>query len=86
MSTVILLSLAGKNQFYLCMKYIVLTFFSGRKIYLILITDEMVDIRGGRMLMGTSAADGKDGEFPPRDVKVQSFKIDQYPVTNSDFR
>ncbi|XP_003971079.3 inactive C-alpha-formylglycine-generating enzyme 2 [Takifugu rubripes] len=53
---------------------------------LLSLADEMVDIRGGRMLMGTNAADGKDGEFPPRDVKVQSFKIDQYPVTNADFR
>lgn len=36
--------------------------------------------------MGTSAADGKDGEFPPREVKLQSFKIDKYPVTNAEFR
>lgn len=36
--------------------------------------------------MGTSAANGKDGEFPPREVKVQPFQIDKYPVTNTEFR
>lgn len=46
----------------------------------------MVDIPGGRTLMGTSAADGKDGEFPPREAQVQPFKIDKYPVTNAEFR
>uniref|UniRef100_H3DFB5 Inactive C-alpha-formylglycine-generating enzyme 2 n=1 Tax=Tetraodon nigroviridis TaxID=99883 RepID=H3DFB5_TETNG len=55
-------------------------------VSLLAVADEMVDIPGGRMLMGTSAADGKDGEFPPREAKVQSFKIDKYPVTNAEFR
>lgn len=36
--------------------------------------------------MGTSAADGKDGESPTKEVELQPFKIDKYPVTNSDFR
>lgn len=62
-----------------------LTSFENDWMYLIL-TAEMVDIPGGRMLMGTGAADGKDGEFPPREVKVESFKIDIYPVTNNEFR
>lgn len=48
--------------------------------------DEIVDIPGGRTIMGTSAADGKDGEFPPREATVQSFTIDKYPVTNAEFR
>ncbi|XP_037544215.1 inactive C-alpha-formylglycine-generating enzyme 2 [Nematolebias whitei] len=47
---------------------------------------EMVTLPGGRMLMGTSAADGRDGESPIREVEVQPFKIDKYPVTNADFR
>lgn len=63
-----------------------LTFCQNNKIYFILTADEIVDIPGGKTLMGTSAADGKDGEFPPREVKVQSFKIDKYPVTNTEFR
>lgn len=36
--------------------------------------------------MGTSAADGRDGESPTKEVKLQPFKIDKYPVTNADFR
>lgn len=46
----------------------------------------MVDIPGGKMLMGTIAADGKDGEYPTKEVDVQPFKIDKCPVTNSEFR
>ncbi|KAG1940627.1 inactive C-alpha-formylglycine-generating enzyme 2 isoform X2 [Pimephales promelas] len=48
--------------------------------------DEMVFIPGGTMMMGTSAADGRDGESPTRAVTLLSFQIDKYPVTNSDFR
>lgn len=48
--------------------------------------DEMVIIPGGQMLMGTSAADGRDGESDTREVKLRDFKIDTYPVTNADFR
>lgn len=50
------------------------------------VANEMVNIPSGKMLMGTSAADGKDGESPTKEVKIKSFKIDKYPVTNSDFR
>ncbi len=46
----------------------------------------MVFIPGGKMLMGTSAADGRDGESPARAVTLQPFKIDKYSVTNTDFR
>lgn len=48
--------------------------------------DEMVFIPGGKMVMGTSAADGRDGESPTRAVTLQPFKMDKYPVTNSNFR
>ncbi|XP_068600753.1 inactive C-alpha-formylglycine-generating enzyme 2 [Brachionichthys hirsutus] len=48
--------------------------------------DEMVNIPGGKMLMGTSAPDGKDGESPIKEVKLQPFRIDKYPVTNAAFR
>uniref|UniRef100_A0AAY5EJ99 Sulfatase-modifying factor enzyme-like domain-containing protein n=1 Tax=Electrophorus electricus TaxID=8005 RepID=A0AAY5EJ99_ELEEL len=46
----------------------------------------MVLIPGGIMNMGTNAVNGRDGESPIRAVTVGSFKIDKYPVTNSDFR
>uniref|UniRef100_A0A8C6TMZ1 Sulfatase modifying factor 2 n=1 Tax=Neogobius melanostomus TaxID=47308 RepID=A0A8C6TMZ1_9GOBI len=48
--------------------------------------DEMIEVPGGTWLMGTSAADGRDGESPVRQVKVESFQMDKYPVTNEDFR
>lgn len=48
--------------------------------------DEMAFIPGGKMMMGSNAADGRDGESPAQAVTVQPFKIDIYPVTNSDFR
>lgn len=48
--------------------------------------EEMLSIPGGTMLMGTRAADGKDGESPTKQVEVQPFKIDMYPVTNAEFR
>lgn len=48
--------------------------------------DEMVIIPGGKMLMGTNAADGRDGESVIREVELQEFEIDKYPVTNADFR
>uniref|UniRef100_A0A3Q4G8P4 Sulfatase modifying factor 2 n=1 Tax=Neolamprologus brichardi TaxID=32507 RepID=A0A3Q4G8P4_NEOBR len=46
----------------------------------------MVNIPGGKMLMGTSATDGRDGESPTKEVELQPFKIDRHPVTNADFR
>lgn len=48
--------------------------------------DELLSIPGGKMLMGTSAADGRDGEAPTKEVELQPFEIDTYPVTNADFR
>ncbi|KAF6715802.1 Sulfatase-modifying factor 2 [Oryzias melastigma] len=47
---------------------------------------ETVNIPGGRLLMGTNSADGRDGESPVREVEVQPFRIDKYPVTNVQFR
>uniref|UniRef100_A0A3B3YND8 Sulfatase-modifying factor enzyme-like domain-containing protein n=1 Tax=Poecilia mexicana TaxID=48701 RepID=A0A3B3YND8_9TELE len=47
---------------------------------------EMVNIPGGRLEMGTRAADSRDGESPVRAVEVLPFRIDKYPVTNSIFR
>ncbi|XP_030637809.1 inactive C-alpha-formylglycine-generating enzyme 2 [Chanos chanos] len=47
---------------------------------------QMVYVAGGSMRMGTNDVDGRDGESPARDVSVKPFKIDKYPVTNSDFR
>ncbi|TSL04266.1 Sulfatase-modifying factor 2 [Bagarius yarrelli] len=46
----------------------------------------MVLVPGGNLKIGTNAADGRDGESPARAVKVKTFKMDKYPVTNSDFR
>lgn len=47
---------------------------------------EMLNIPGGRMSMGTDAADGRDGESPTKEVQLQPFQIDKYPVTNTNFR
>uniref|UniRef100_A0A1A7Z437 Inactive C-alpha-formylglycine-generating enzyme 2 n=1 Tax=Iconisemion striatum TaxID=60296 RepID=A0A1A7Z437_9TELE len=46
----------------------------------------MVTIPGGMLMMGTIAADGRDGESPIREVEVQPFSLDKYPVTNANFR
>ncbi|KAM4726084.1 inactive C-alpha-formylglycine-generating enzyme 2 [Anableps anableps] len=48
--------------------------------------EEMVNIPGGRLVMGTRAADSRDGESPVREAEVQPFRIDKYPVTNALFR
>ncbi|GAB1290226.1 Inactive C-alpha-formylglycine-generating enzyme 2 [Apodemus speciosus] len=45
-----------------------------------------VHLPGGPFLMGTDAADGRDGEGPAREVTVKPFAIDIFPVTNKDFR
>lgn len=50
------------------------------------VADEMVNIAEGKFFMGTSASDGRDGESPVKEVKVKSFQMDKYPVTNADFR
>ncbi|XP_023685037.1 inactive C-alpha-formylglycine-generating enzyme 2 isoform X2 [Paramormyrops kingsleyae] len=47
---------------------------------------KMVQIPGGKMKMGTSASDGRDGESPVKDISVAPFSIDMHPVTNLDFR
>lgn len=46
----------------------------------------MLEIPRGKMLMGTNAADGRDGESPSKEVEVEAFKMSKYPVTNSEFR
>lgn len=48
--------------------------------------ESIVLVPGGNLKIGTNAADGRDGESPARAVKVETFKMDKYPVTNSDFR
>ncbi|MFC7392092.1 formylglycine-generating enzyme family protein [Scopulibacillus cellulosilyticus] len=49
--------------------------------------EEMVLINGGEFLMGTNDKDGfhADGEGPIRKVKVNSFFIDRFAVTNAKF-
>uniref|UniRef100_A0A3P8WW42 Sulfatase modifying factor 2 n=1 Tax=Cynoglossus semilaevis TaxID=244447 RepID=A0A3P8WW42_CYNSE len=62
-------------------------FFPGRCLFIVLGTRlNMVSVPRGRVLMGTSAADGRDGESPSREVKLEPFQIDKYPVTNAEFR
>ncbi|KAM8835106.1 inactive C-alpha-formylglycine-generating enzyme 2 [Synchiropus picturatus] len=46
----------------------------------------MVSVPGGEMRMGTDEADGRDGEAPSRQVRLQPFHIDKFPVTNAEFR
>ncbi|XP_073931896.1 inactive C-alpha-formylglycine-generating enzyme 2 isoform X3 [Castor canadensis] len=45
----------------------------------------MVQLPGGTFLMGTNASNGRDGEGPVREVTVQPFTMDIFPVTNKDF-
>ncbi|XP_031554431.1 inactive C-alpha-formylglycine-generating enzyme 2-like [Actinia tenebrosa] len=65
-------------------------FFLAFNVQYLLITaashTEMVKLSGGRFKMGTDAKDGKDGEGPSKMVKVKSFLIDKFPVTNENFR
>ena len=51
-------------------------------------TEEMVQIESGRFLMGAESDEGfpLDGEGPVREVTLDSFYIDRYPVTNRSFR
>jgi sulfatase modifying factor 1 len=50
-------------------------------------TAGMVKLDGGPFLMGTDTSEGfpADGEGPVREVTVDSFYIDAYPVTNAAF-
>lgn len=48
---------------------------------------DMVRLDGGTFLMGTDSAEGfpADGEGPVREVSLDPFYIDLYPVTNAKF-
>ncbi|KAJ8266211.1 hypothetical protein GJAV_G00127760 [Gymnothorax javanicus] len=48
--------------------------------------ENIVRIPGGYFKLGTNSADGRNGESPVREVSVEPFAIDKFPVTNSDFR
>jgi len=50
-------------------------------------TENMVKLDGGSFLMGTDTKEGfqRDGEGPVREVALDPFYIDAYPVTNSQF-
>ncbi|WP_263705702.1 formylglycine-generating enzyme family protein [Shouchella tritolerans] len=54
----------------------------------ILFKDKMVYLPGGEFLMGTNEKEGfpADGEGPVRKIKVDPFLIDQYTVTNAEYR
>jgi formylglycine-generating enzyme required for sulfatase activity len=47
----------------------------------------MIKLDGGRFLMGTESAEGfpADGEGPVRQVTVDAFYMDAYPVSNAQF-
>ncbi len=51
-------------------------------------TSHFVHIEGGEFLMGTESNEGfpSDGEGPIRKVKINSFYISPYTVTNQDFK
>uniref|UniRef100_A0A8C8VVE1 Sulfatase modifying factor 2 n=1 Tax=Peromyscus maniculatus bairdii TaxID=230844 RepID=A0A8C8VVE1_PERMB len=66
---------------YICMHYFYLSCSAGSNQ-----APTMVQLPGGRFLMGTDAPDGRDGEGPAREVTVKPFAIDVFPVTNKDFR
>jgi formylglycine-generating enzyme len=48
---------------------------------------DMIQLDGGRFLMGTEAQEGfpADGEGPVREVTLDAFYMDTYPVTNRQF-
>lgn len=50
--------------------------------------ENMVKLDGGPFLMGTESDEGfpQDGEGPIREVTLDPFWIDRYPVTNAQFR
>lgn len=50
--------------------------------------EDMIYIQGGIFSMGTNDAEGypADGEGPVREIEVSSFYIDQYAVTNRQFK
>ncbi len=50
--------------------------------------EDMVQVESGRFLMGTESEEGfpLDGEGPVREVTLDSFYIERYPVTNRRFR
>jgi len=49
--------------------------------------EDMIKLEGGRFLMGTEDKEGfpADGEGPIREVVLDSFYMDRYPVTNLQF-
>ncbi len=51
-------------------------------------TSDMVKLDGGRFLMGTESDEGfpQDGEGPIREVTLDPFWVDRYPVTNEQFQ
>ncbi|MFC4401641.1 formylglycine-generating enzyme family protein [Gracilibacillus xinjiangensis] len=55
---------------------------------LLKLKEKMVFLSGGEYLMGTNDEEGfkTDGEGPVRRVKVDSFYIDSYTVTNQEFK
>lgn len=50
--------------------------------------DNMVTVPGGSFAMGTDTKEGfpADGEGPVRQVKINSFQISPYAVTNADYK
>ncbi len=50
-------------------------------------TTDMIRLDGGRFLMGTEASEGfpADGEGPVREITLDPFYMDIYPVTNRQF-
>ncbi|GCC38746.1 hypothetical protein chiPu_0017263, partial [Chiloscyllium punctatum] len=46
----------------------------------------VVKLPGGTFHMGTDEADARDGEAPVRRVTVKPYALNQYPVTNVEFR
>lgn len=50
-------------------------------------TEGMIRLDGGRFLMGTESAEAfpADGEGPVREVTLDAFYMDRYPVSNAQF-
>ncbi|XP_070560402.1 inactive C-alpha-formylglycine-generating enzyme 2-like [Ptychodera flava] len=48
--------------------------------------EELIQLKGGKFLMGTNEKNARDGEGPQRKASVKPFSIMKYPVTNAAFR
>ncbi|XP_009556964.1 inactive C-alpha-formylglycine-generating enzyme 2 isoform X2 [Cuculus canorus] len=59
---------------------------SGRALQAFGKDESMVQLPGGKFQMGSGSLEKRNEEGPVREVTVEPFAIDKYPITNRDFR